>query len=53
MQQTVFSKSIWSVKIWMIRCWHGCLQWCKWYAYGPADATATPPYHVSLESRMA
>jgi len=30
-------------KKWMMRCWHGYLSGvaCKWYAYGPADTTAT------------
>ena len=28
----------------LMRCWHGYLSAvrCKWFAYGPADATATP-----------
>ena len=36
-------KSIRPVKKWMMRCWHGYLSGarCKWFAYGPADATAT------------
>ena len=27
-----------------MRCWHSCLSGarCKWFAYGPSDATATP-----------
>jgi len=35
-------------------CWHGCLSGasCKWFAYSPADATATPSSLVSLKSRM-
>jgi len=35
-------KSIWPVKNWVMRCGHGYLSgaWCKWFAYGPGDATA-------------
>ena len=31
-------------KNWVVRCWHGYLSGAryKWFAYGPADATATP-----------
>jgi len=31
-------------KSWLVRYWHGYLSGvrCKWFAYGPADATATP-----------
>jgi len=31
-------------KHWVMRCWHGYLSEvrCKWFACGPADATATP-----------
>jgi len=38
-------KSIWPVKYWVMRCCHGYLSAmkCKWFAYGPADATAPPP----------
>jgi len=37
-------KGIRPVKNWMVRYWHGYLSGarCKWSAYGPADATATP-----------
>jgi len=30
-------------KNWVMRCWHGYLSGvrCKWFAYGPADATVT------------
>jgi len=37
-------KSIRPVKKWVMRCWCDYLSWarCKWSAYGPADATATP-----------
>ena len=36
-------KSIGPVKNWVMRCWRGCLSGvrCKWFAYGPTDATAT------------
>jgi len=39
----VVTKSIWPVKNWVMRCSHGYLSgaWCKWFAYGSADATAT------------
>jgi len=41
-------------KNWVMRCWRGCLSGvrCKWFAYGPADATATPSSLASLKSRM-
>jgi len=31
-------------KNWVMRCWHGyqARSYCKWFAYGPADAIATP-----------
>jgi len=34
--------------------WHGYLSGarCKWFAYGPADATPTPLSLASLKSRM-
>jgi len=34
---------------WVMRCWCGCLSGaeCKWFAYGPADATAT--HHLLLQ----
>jgi len=37
-------KGIQPVKTWVMRCCHGYLSGakCKWLAYGPADATATP-----------
>jgi len=41
-------------KKWVLRCWHGYLsgsRW-KWFAYGPADATATPTSLASLKSRL-
>jgi len=42
-------------KNWVMRYWHGYLsgERCKWYANGPADATATPSSLASLKSRMA
>ena len=47
-------KSIRSVKAWVTRCWRGYLSGakCKWFPYGPADATATPSSLASLTSRM-
>jgi len=35
-------------------CWHGYLSEarCKWFAYGPADAIATPSSLALLKSRM-
>jgi len=47
-------KSIWPVKNWVIGYWRGYLSgvWCKWFAYGPADATATPSSLASVKSRM-
>jgi len=41
-------------KNWVVRCWHGCLSGarCKWFAYGPADATATPSSLAPVKSRM-
>jgi len=36
------SSGLWH--LWVVRCWRGYLSAarCKWFAYGPADATATP-----------
>jgi len=44
------SKGIWPVKT----EWHGYLSAarCKWFAYGPADATVTSSSLASLNSRM-
>ena len=41
-------------KNWAVRYWCGYLSAarCKWFAYGPADATATPSSLASLQSRM-
>ena len=38
----------------MTGCWHGYLSEarCKWFAYGPANATVTPSSLASLKSRM-
>ena len=38
----------------LMRCWRGYLSAarCKWFAYGPADATATLSSLASLKSRM-
>jgi len=35
-----------------MRCWHSYLSGakCKWFAYGPADATAIPSSLASLKS---
>jgi len=43
-------KSIWLVNI----EWRGylCGARCKWFAYSPADATATPVSLGSLKSRL-
>jgi len=37
----------------VMRCWRGCLSaaTCKWFAYGPGDATATTSSLASLKSR--
>jgi len=42
------------LKNWVMRCWCGYLSEarCKWSAYGPADATATPSSLASLKFRM-
>jgi len=39
-------------KNWAMRCWRGYLSAarCKWFAYGPADATATPSSLALLKS---
>ena len=44
-----------NIKSRVTRCWHGylCGANCKWFAYGPADATATPSSLASLKSRMS
>ena len=41
-------------KNWVISHWHGYLSQarCKWFAYRPADATATPSSFASLKSRL-
>ena len=38
-------------KNWVMRCWYGYLSGmrCKWFAYGPADVTATPSSLASLK----
>jgi len=38
-----YRKSIQRIKNWVMRCWCGYLSGvkCKWFAYGPADVTAT------------
>jgi len=42
------------IKNCVMRCWHGYLSGarCKWFAYGPADATVTPSSLVPVKSRM-
>jgi len=47
-------KSIRPVKNWVMGYWHGYLSgvWCKWFAYGPVDAAATPSSLASVKSRM-
>ena len=42
------------VKNRVVRYWLGCLSgaWCKWFAYGPADATSTPSYLAPITSIM-
>jgi len=39
-------------KNWVVRYWHGYLSGarCKWFAYGPADATATPSSLAPVKS---
>jgi len=41
-------------KNWVVRYWRGYLSGarCKWFAYGPADATATPSSLTPVKSRM-
>ena len=47
-------KSIRPVKTWVVRYWRGYLSAarCKWFAYGPADATATPSSLAPVKSWM-
>ena len=46
--------SIWLVKNWVMRFWFGYLSGarCKWFACGPADATATQSSLASSKSRL-
>jgi len=41
-------------KNWVVRQWRGYLSAarCKWFTYGPADATATPSSLAPVKSRM-
>jgi len=41
-------------KNWVLRHWYGYLSGarCKWFAYVPADATATPSSLAPVKSRM-
>jgi len=47
-------KGIRPAKTWVVRYWHGYLSWvrCKWFAYSPADAVATPSSLAPVKSRM-
>jgi len=47
-------KGIWPVKNWVVGYWRGYLSGvrCKWFAYDPADATATPSSLAPVKSRM-
>ena len=51
----VIRKGIRPAENWVMRYWHGYLSGatCKWFAYGPSDATVTPSSLASLKSRMA
>ena len=42
------------VKTWVVRYWRGYLSGarCKWFAYGPTDATATSSSLAAVKSRM-
>jgi len=48
------SKSVRPVKNGVMRCWHGYLFGvrCRWFAYSPDEATATPSSVASLKSKM-
>jgi len=41
-------------KNWVVRYWHGYLSGvrCRWFRFGPADATATPSSLAPVKSRM-
>jgi len=47
-------KSIRPVKNWAMRCWRGYLSAarCKWFPYGPADATATHIISCFVKPRL-
>jgi len=47
-------KSVRPVKNRVMRCWRGYMSGarCKWFAYDPADATATASSLASLKSRL-
>jgi len=47
-------KSIRPIKNWVTRCWHGYLSGARyrWFAYGPADATAILSFPASLKCRF-
>jgi len=46
------ASGLWKIEWW--EYWGGYLSgvWCKWFAYGLADATATPSSLASVKSRM-
>ena len=46
--EDAMDRSRWRKQIGIIDVW----SWCKWFAYGPADATATQSSLVSVKSRM-
>jgi len=41
-------------KNWVVRYWHGYLSAarCKWFAFGPVDASATPSSLAPVKSRV-
>jgi len=41
-------------KNWVVWCWRGYLSGARfrWFAYGSADATATPSFLAAVKSRM-
>jgi len=46
--------SIRHAEIWVMTCWCGYLSWarCKWFAYGPADATASTIISCFIEIQI-
>ena len=47
--------SILPIKNWVMWCWCGCLSAakCKWFAYGPADATAIHNLFIKIQNGSA